>query len=346
MRGPHRPIERGGRHRPDPRRGRHDRNAGRERPPDIPRRALHAPPVPPAGARHDAIELLAQLLLAGVIAGSNYALLAVGYTLVYGVLGFINFAHGDVAMVGAYLTLVLSVSAGLPLPAAIGVAMLATAALGVGIERLAYRPLRRAHRLAPLISAIAVSLALESAALLLWGAEVRTFRLPVSVGWQVGPALITPVQVAILATAVAAMVALQLLLTRTRLGTAIRATADNLPVAQVVGIDTNRVIAAVFALGSALAALAAALLALEANLHPTLGVVMGIKAFAAVVLGGIGSVPGALAGGFVIGLAENLGVWYIPPVWKDAIAYAVLVAMLVARPQGLFGRREAAAPKL
>lgn len=249
-------------------------------------------------------------------------------------------------MIGAYLALLLSGSVGLPLPVAIGAAMAATAALGIGIERVAYRPLRRAHRLAPLISAIAVSLALESAALLVWGAEVRTFHLPVAAGWQLGPALITPVQVVILATAGAAMVALQLLLTRTTLGKAIRATADNLPVAAVVGIDTNRVIAVVFALGSALAALAAALLALEANLHPTLGVVMGIKAFAAVVLGGIGSVPGALVGGFVIGLAENLGVWYIPPVWKDAIAYAILVAMLLARPQGLFGTREAAEPKL
>ena len=281
-----------------------------------------------------------------MVAGGSYALLAVGYTLVYGVLGFINFAHGDVAMVGAYLTLVLAASAGLPLPAAVLLAMVATAALGVGIERVAYRPLRRAHRLAPLISAIAVSLALESAAVLLWGAEVRTFRLPVATGWQLGPFLITPVQVVILVTACLAMVLLQLLLTRTALGKAIRATADNLPVAAVVGIDTNRVIAAVFALGSALAALAATLLALEANLHPTVGVLMGVKAFAAVVLGGIGSVPGALVGGLAIGIAENLGVWHLPTVWKDAIAYAILALTLLVRPQGLFGTREAAEPKL
>lgn len=280
------------------------------------------------------------------MAGGSYALLAVGYTLVYGVLGFINFAHGDVAMVGAYLTLVLAASTGLPLPAAVLLAMVATAALGVGIERVAYRPLRRAHRLAPLISAIAVSLALESAAVLLWGAEVRTFRLPVATGWQLGPFLITPVQVVILLTACLAMVLLQLLLTRTALGKAIRATADNLPVAAVVGIDTNRVIAAVFALGSALAALAATLLALEANLHPTVGVLMGVKAFAAVVLGGIGSVPGALVGGLAIGIAENLGVWHLPTVWKDAIAYAILALTLLVRPQGLFGTREAAEPKL
>jgi branched-chain amino acid transport system permease protein len=214
------------------------------------------------------------------------------------------------------------------------------------IERVAYRPLRRAHRLAPLISAIAVSLALESAAVLLWGAEVRTFRLPVAAGWQLGPFLITPVQVVILVTACLAMVLLQLLLTRTALGKAIRATADNLAVAAVVGIDTNRVIAAVFALGSALAALAATLLALEANLHPTVGVLMGVKAFAAVVLGGIGSVPGALVGGLAIGIAENLGVWHLPTVWKDAIAYAILALTLLVRPQGLFGTREAAEPKL
>lgn len=280
------------------------------------------------------------------MAGGSYALLAVGYTLVYGILGFINFAHGDVAMVGAYVAWLLAARAGLALPAAVALAMAAAAALGVAIERVAYRPLRRAPRLAPLISAIAVSLALESAALLLWGADIRTFRLPVAPGRQLGPFFVTPVQVAILATALAAMVALQLLLGRTALGKAIRATADNLPVAAVVGIDTDRVIAAVFALGSALAALAAALLALEQNLHPTAGLLMGLKAFAAVVLGGIGSVPGALVGGFAIGLAENLGVFWLPTVWKDAVAYAILVGMLLARPQGLFGAREAAQPKL
>ena len=292
------------------------------------------------------LELFAQLLVTGIVVGGSYALLAVGYTLVYGVLGFINFAHGDVAMIGAYATLLLATGAGLPLPAATLGAMAAAAVLGVGIERVAYRPLRRAHRLAPLISAIAVSLALESAALLLWGADIRTFRLPVTAGWQLGPFFVTGVQLVILATAIAAMVGLQLLLTRTALGKAIRATADNLPVAAVVGIDVNRVIAAVFALGSALAALAATLLALEANLHPTVGILMGLKAFAAVVLGGIGSVPGALVGGFAIGIAENLGVWYLPTVWKDAIAYAILVVVLLLRPHGLFGTREAAEPKL
>jgi branched-chain amino acid transport system permease protein len=280
------------------------------------------------------------------VAGGSYALLAVGYTMVYGVLGFINFAHGDVAMIGAYLALVLSTSAGLPLPAAIVLAMAGAALLGVLVERVAYRPLRRAHRLAPLISAIAVSLGLESVALLVWSADIRTFHLPVVAGWQLGPLFVTPVQVVILVTAAVAMVLLQLLLTRTAIGKAIRATADNLPVAAIVGIDTDRVIGAVFALGSALAALAAALLALEANLHPTVGILMGIKAFAAVVLGGIGSVPGALVGGFAIGIAENLGVWYLPTVWKDAVAYAVLAAVLVVRPQGLFGTREAAEPKL
>jgi branched-chain amino acid transport system permease protein len=270
----------------------------------------------------------------------------VGYTLVYGVLGFINFAHGDVAMIGAYVTLLLATMLGLPLPVAILGAMAAAALLGVAIERVAYRPLRRAHRLAPLISAIAVSLTLESAALLLWGADIRTFRLPVATGRQFGPFFVTPVQLVILATAVGTMLVLQLLLRRTALGKAIRATADNLPVAAIVGIDTDRVIAAVFALGSALAALAATLLALEANLHPTVGILMGVKAFAAVVLGGIGSVPGALVGGFAIGIAENLGVWYLPTVWKDAIAYAILVLTLLHRPQGLFGTREAAEPKL
>ncbi len=249
-------------------------------------------------------------------------------------------------MIGAYVALLLASSAGWPLPAAVLGAMAAAAVLGVGIERVAYRPLRRAHRLAPLISAIALSLALESAAVLVWGAEVRSFRLPVGPGWQLGPFFFTRVQLVILPTALAAMVALRLLLGHTALGKAIRATADNLPVAAVVGIDTDRVIAAVFALGSALGALAGTLTALEANLHPTVGVVLGVKAFAAVVLGGIGNVAGALVGGFAIGIAENLGVLWLPTVWKDAIAYAILVAVLLTRPAGLFGTREAAEPKL
>lgn len=291
------------------------------------------------------MELLVQLVVNGLIAGGNYALLAIGYTMVYGILKFINFAHGDVAMVGAYLAF-LGAGLGLPLLATVPLSMALTALLGMGIERVAYRPLRDAPRLAPLITAIAVSLALESGVMMAWGADVKSYRMRVTEGWQIGPAIITPVQLAIIATALVCMGALHLLLKRTRLGKAIRATADNPLGASVVGIDNDRIISAVFAIGSALAAVASILIGLESNLHPTMGLVTGIKAFAAVVLGGIGNIYGAILGGFLIGMAENLGVWYIPAVWKDSIAYGILVLALLFRPSGLLGEPEETEVKL
>lgn len=290
--------------------------------------------------------LLTQLLVNGIIAGGNYALLAIGYSLVYGVLKFINFAHGDVAMVGAYLVFALVQSLKLPFAISVLISMLLTALLGVIIERVAYRPLRHAHRLAPLITAIAVAFALESAVTLWLGADIRTYARPTEEGWHLGPAIITPTQATILVAAVVCLLGLHILLQRTSLGKAIRATADNLEVAAVIGINTDRVIMLVFAVGSALAAVAGTLIGLESNLHPTMGVTVGIKAFAAVVLGGIGNVYGAMLGGFVIGLAENLGVWFIPPVWKDAIAYAILVLALLVRPSGLLGEKEETEIKL
>lgn len=292
------------------------------------------------------MELLAQLVVNGVIAGGNYALLAVGYTMVYGVLKFINFAHGDVAMVGAYLVFALVIGMKVPFLLAVVLSMGLTALLGIAIERVAYRPLRNAPRLAPLITAIAISLALENGVMMIGGADIKTYEFSAGDALNLGPAVITPVQVMIVVAALAFMLALHLLLQRTTLGKAIRATADNLEVAAVAGIDTDVVIAAVFGIGSALAAAAGVLIGLESNLHPTMGLTIGIKAFAAVVLGGIGNVYGAILGGFVIGLAENLGVWWIPAVWKDAIAYAILVLALLVRPSGLLGEKAEAEVKL
>ncbi|MFH0902204.1 MAG: branched-chain amino acid ABC transporter permease [Pseudomonadota bacterium] len=285
--------------------------------------------------------LFAQLLVNGLIAGGTYALAAVGYSMIYGTLKFINFAHGSVAMVGAYFVLGLAMtSLHIPLVPAVLLSMILTALLGVLIERVAYRPLRQAPKLAPLTTAIAVSFVLDAAVMILAGADIKTFNLPAQRGHQIGPVFITPVQMVIILTSLLAMVSLYLLLGRTKLGKAIRAVADDINLAEVAGIDANLVISAVFAIGSALAALAGALIGLDTNLQPTMGFNITVKAFAAVILGGLGNVPGAIVGGFLIGIAENLGVWVIPAVWKDTIAYGILILMLFFRPNGIFGKKE------
>jgi branched-chain amino acid transport system permease protein len=287
------------------------------------------------------MEFFAQLLINGLIAGGTYALAAIGYSMVYGALKFINFAHGSVAMVGAYFVYGLAVSVfNLPLLPAMLISMVLTALLGVLIERAAYRPLRHAPKLAPLTTAIAVSFVLDALVMIIAGADIKTFNLPAQRGYEIGPIFITPVQIAIITTSLILMVGVYLLLNRTKLGKAIRAVADDSNLAEVSGMDANFVISAVFAIGSALAAVAGALIGLDTNLQPTMGFNITVKAFAAVVLGGLGSVPGAIVGGFLIGVAENLGVWFIPPVWKDTIAYAILIVMLFFRPNGIFGKKE------
>jgi branched-chain amino acid transport system permease protein len=287
------------------------------------------------------MDLFAQLLVNGLIAGGTYALAAVGYSMVYGALKFINFAHGAVAMVGAYFAYGLAISVfHLPILPAVLIAMILTALLGVLIERVAYRPLRKAPKLAPLTTAIAVSLVLEAIVTIVAGADIKTFNLPAQRGYKIGPVYITPVQMVIILSSFLMMVFLYLLLGRTKLGKAIRAVADDTNLAEVAGMDSNYVISAVFAIGSALAAVAGALIGLDTNLQPTMGFIITVKAFAAVILGGLGSVPGAIVGGFLIGIAENLGVWFIPPVWKDTIAYSILIVMLFFRPNGIFGKRE------
>jgi branched-chain amino acid transport system permease protein len=288
------------------------------------------------------MSIFAQLLINGLIAGGTYALAAIGYSMVYGALKFINFAHGSVAMVGAYFAYGLAIGLGLPLLAAIPLAMILTALLGVLIERGAYRPLRGAPKLAPLTTAIAVSFVLDALVMIAAGADIKTFSLPAQRGYEIGPIFITPVQIIIIATSLVLMAFVYILLNMTKLGKAIRAVADDGNLAEASGMNANFVISAVFAIGSALAAVAGALIGLDTNLQPTMGFNITVKAFAAVVLGGLGSVPGAIVGGFLIGVAENLGVWFIPPVWKDTIAYGILILMLFLKPSGLFGKKEEA----
>jgi len=286
-------------------------------------------------------EVLLQLLFNGLIAGATYAVAAVGYHMVYGALKFVNFAHGSVAVFGAYIAWSFSVGflhLGL-VPASI-LAVALTAGLGMFIERVAYLPLRNAPKLAPMATAMAIALMLDATIMMVIGSDIKRFDTPVLRGMQFGAILVTPVQLAILGMSIFFLVAVWLLLSLTRLGKAIRAVADNQDLAQACGINSDRVISATFGIGSALAAGAGVLIGMDVALHPTMGFVIMVKSYAAVVLGGMGNVLGAVIGSLMIGLAENLGVWVIPPVWKDAIAYGILIIGLFIRPTGLFGKKE------
>ncbi len=292
------------------------------------------------------LSVLPQLIANGIIAGGIYALIAIGYTMVYGLLKFINFAHGEVAMVGAYVAFALIAVMGWEMLPAFAIAMVVCAVVGIIIERVAYKPLRKSHKLSQLITAIAVSLFLQNLLALFFGNEIRTFRtgqivkgLEIFAGTPI-EIVITPTQITIILTAIVLMVALELFVKRTKMGKAIRAASDNPELSTVLGIDTNKVITVAFAIGSALAAAAGVLIALEQNIEPTMGVVPGVKAFTAAVVGGIGSIPGAMVGGMFIGLAENIGIWFLPSGYKDAIAFVILIAFLLFKPTGFFGGKK------
>jgi branched-chain amino acid transport system permease protein len=294
----------------------------------------------------EGMDMLPQLLVNGLISGSNYAMVAAGYAMVYSILKMMNFAHGYVVMVGAYLAYAFIVWLGLNLVLSFLLSMLISGILGFGIERIGYRPLRKAARLAPLMTAIGISLLLESIAMLIWGADIRAYPRPIEAGYYLLGARITPVQVSIIGAALVFMLSMHWLINKTPLGVAVRATSDDLEMTSMMGIDSNRVISIVFVIGAALAAVSGILVGYEADLQPTIGLVVTIKAFAAVILGGLGSIYGAILGGLLIGFAENLGVWFIPAVWKDAIAYVILLAILLVKPSGLLGERYEAETKL
>jgi branched-chain amino acid transport system permease protein len=300
------------------------------------------------------VDIFLQQLVNGLVLGSVYALVALGYTMVYGILGLINFAHGDVVMVGALTA--LSVCAGLagllPVPVAMLLSLAAATfvcvALGLTIERVAYRPLRRAPRLAPLITAIGVSILLQYSAALVWGKQYLSFpEVLVPTQYEFAGASFTDVQVAIFVLACAIMAALLAFITKTRLGTAMRATEQNPDVASLMGVDVNRVIALTFAIGSALGAVAGLMVVLYYGIgHYFMGFMLGLKAFTAAVLGGIGSIPGAMLGGLLLGVIESMASGYIGDLtggvfgsnYRDVFAFIVLVAVLVVRPSGIMGQ--------
>lgn len=325
------------------------------------------------------MDTLLQQIINGLTTGSVYAIVALGYTMVYGVIQLINFAHGEVVMVGAMVavSVILALAdAALPpalvmllgLLAAIPVCM----AIGYALERIAYRPLRHAPRLAPLITAIGMSIILQHVALLIWGRDPRAFpQIFDNASVAIGGAAISTVQIVIIVTCGVMMAALTWFVYRTRFGIAMRATAENVKVAELMGIDADRVIAATFVIGAALGAVAGVMVGAYYGIaHYTMGFMLGLKAFSAAVLGGIGNLAGAMLGGILLGLVEALGTGYIGELtdlchwplvnemlvercavdghvvlfgsnYQDVFAFLVLILVLVFRPSGLLGERVA-----
>lgn len=296
---------------------------------------------------------LAQHLVNGLTLGAVYALTALGYTMVYGILKFINFAHGEILMAGTYIALTIynSIRVNFHDPillfisfiVALAAGMGSSAALGVLVEKIAYKPLRNAPRLAPLLSAIGVSIILSNLAAIVFGTKSRKFDYPFdNTALNLSGISITPHQILILSVSGILMVLLKYFIDRTRLGKAMRATSENPNVASLMGINVNFIISLTFAIGSALAATAGILIAMEYKVNPTMGTMAGLKAFTAAVLGGIGSVSGAMLGGIVLGLLETIGVVIlgIPQGLKDTIAFSVLILILLIRPAGLLGKNK------
>lgn len=302
------------------------------------------------------MDILLQQIINGLVQGSVYALVALGYTMVYGILGLINFAHGEVVMVGAMvaltainLLLAAAFSPILVLLLSVLIAMAACMALGYSIERIAYRPLRNAPRLAPLITAIGMSIVLQTLAMIIWGREYHSFpQLMPNTSHTVGGAVITQVQIAIVVIAILVMTGLMLLVHRTRLGRAMRAVSENQTASSLMGVNINQVISITFMLGSALAVIAGIMVSANYGVvHYFMGFMLGLKAFTAAVLGGIGNLRGAMLGGILLGLIESLGAGYIGALtggilgshYQDALAFMVLIIVLIFRPSGLLGER-------
>ena len=281
--------------------------------------------------------------LSGISLGSIYAIIALGYTMVYGIAKMLNFAHGDIIMVGGYVAFTAMSALNLPASVAVLLSVLFCTALGVIIEGVAYKPLRGANSLAVLITAIGVSYLLQNLALLIFGANPKSFQsvVPIrSMSFANGQLVISGETVAAIAACFLVMVALTTFINKTRAGQAMLAVAEDKGAATLMGINVNAMVALTFAIGSALAALAGVLLcSAYPTLTPTTGAMPGIKAFVAAVLGGIGSIPGALIGGLLLGVLENLSKAYISSKLSDAIVFSVLILVLVVRPTGILGKK-------
>jgi len=283
-----------------------------------------------------------QQLINGLSLGSIYALIALGYTMVYGIIKLINFAHGDMYMIGAYIGYMGITVFHLPFFPALIFSMAFCAVLGMVIERIAYKPLRNATRIAALITAIGVSFFLEYTTMRFMGAEVKTFPAVLSdKSWIIYGLRINFQQIVIFATSIILMVLLQIIVRRTKIGRAMRAVSVDADAAKLMGVDVNATISFTFAIGSALAAAAGILVGVYYNsINPLMGMAPGLKAFVAAVFGGIGIIPGAMVGGFAIGLTETMVSGYASSLYKDAVVYVLLILILLLKPSGLLGKNK------
>ncbi len=282
-------------------------------------------------------------LLNGLTLGSTYALIALGYTMVYGIIQLINFAHGEIYMFGAFAGLLLVTVFGVNIVVALIGAMVFCMLLGMLVERIAYRPLRgKSSRLSALISAIGVSIFLSTLMALIRGPNTTRYPEVINIStYQIGPVSLSSLQIIILVVAALLMVGLQIMVQKTRIGKAMRACSQDLEASYLMGVNVNRVISFTFAVGSALAAAGGVMVGVYYNaVWPYMGMMAGLKAFAAAVLGGIGSIPGAMIGGLTLGVLEIFGVAYLSSSYKDAIAFAILILVLIIRPQGILGQKK------
>ncbi|PAV26831.1 L-leucine ABC transporter membrane protein /L-isoleucine ABC transporter membrane protein /L-valine ABC transporter membrane protein [Tamilnaduibacter salinus] len=295
-----------------------------------------------------------QQLINGLTVGSAYALIAIGYTMVYGIIGMINFAHGEIYMIGAYTSLIVITGLAalnpvwLPLVLLVALicAMIVSSSMGWAVERVAYRPVRGQHRLIPLISAIGMSIFLQNYVHLAQGSRNIGFPSLIDGGFTFGTSegfqtTISNMQLTIFATTLVCMTLLSLFISRSKTGRACRAVSQDRKMSSLLGIDTNRIIAATFVIGAALAAVAGLLLGMYyGSIDPLFGFIAGLKAFTAAVLGGIGSIPGAMLGGLILGVAESFTAGYLSSEYKDVVSFSLLILILLFRPTGLLGKPE------
>lgn len=283
-----------------------------------------------------------QQLINGLSVGSIYAVIALGYTMVYGIIKLINFAHGEIMMMGAYFAFITVFATGLPFYMVLIVSMVLAAILGVTIESLAYKPLRKAPRISALITAIGMSLFLQNLALVIFRADPKIMpaiipKRPI----MIGPLQIGTVTITTIALSLFFMVLLDFFVKRTKPGKSMRAVSEDKEASILMGINVNKTISITFAIGSALGALGGVLYSVAyTQVYPTMGVMPGLKAFVAAVLGGIGLIPGAMLGGFVIGMIETIAKAYISSQWSDAIVFGILIIVLLIKPTGILGKNE------
>lgn len=282
-----------------------------------------------------------QHLLNGIIIGGIYAMVALGYSMVYGVLQIVNWAHADVLMFGTFIGMLLTTAVGMPVLGMLLLAALFTTVLGMAVERIAYRPIQSANRkMAVLVSALGMSTFLQNLAQLIFGSATQPFSAIKKVNYTIGSVSISNMQIIILVTTAVMLIILYILVYKSKLGVAMRACSVSIENAKLMGVNTDAVISGTFGIGAFMAGVAGILVGTYYSaVYPTMGYLLGMKAFAAAILGGIGSIPGAVLGGFVIGIIESLGAGYISSSYRDAFAFLAMILILIVRPAGIMGKR-------